>query len=59
MYLSREETNSSYPELGGEFGGKKHATIMHAHKTIAAKLETEANLKNAISIIKRKLQKAN
>ncbi len=59
MYLSREETNSSYPELGGEFGGKKHATIMHAHKTIAAKLETEATLKNAISIIKRKLQKAN
>ncbi len=34
MHLSRMLTNSSFPEIGREFGGKDHTTIMHACRQI-------------------------
>ena len=34
MYLSKELTNLSYPEIGRNFGGKDHTTIIHASKKI-------------------------
>ena len=34
MYLCRELTDSSYPEIGRQFGGKDHTTIIHACKQV-------------------------
>jgi len=31
MYLSKRLTNHSYPEVGREFGGKHHTTVMHSY----------------------------
>ena len=42
MYLSKELTNLSYPEIGRNFGGKDHTTIIHASKKID-KLLNESN----------------
>ncbi|MGE0488448.1 MAG: chromosomal replication initiator protein DnaA [Vulcanimicrobiota bacterium] len=39
MYLCKEMTGASYPEIGGEFGGKDHTTVMHACRKIDANLE--------------------
>jgi len=34
MYLARELTQMSLPEIGAAFGGRDHTTVMHACKTI-------------------------
>lgn len=34
MYLARELTDSSLPKIGGNFGGRDHTTVMHAHDKI-------------------------
>jgi chromosomal replication initiator protein len=39
MYLSRELTNHSFPEIGSFFGKKDHSTVMHAYKKIASESE--------------------
>ncbi len=34
MYLSRELTDLSLPEIGEQFGGKDHTTVLHSYKKI-------------------------
>ena len=34
IYLCRELTKASYPEIGEKFGGKDHSTIIHSVKKI-------------------------
>lgn len=34
MYLSKEITDKSYPEIGELFGGKDHTTVLHAYRKI-------------------------
>jgi len=34
MYLSKELTESSLPEIGKKFGGKHHTTVIHSIKKI-------------------------
>ncbi len=34
MWLCREVTSHSYPEIGDAFGGRDHTTVIHAVKTI-------------------------
>ena len=47
MYLSRTITEESYPEIGNKFGGKDHATVMHACK----KIEKEISLDRKTAVI--------
>lgn len=39
MYLCKELTGASYPEIGGEFGGRDHTTVMHSCRKIDANIE--------------------
>ena len=34
MYLCRELTDMSLPQIGKVFGGRDHTTVMHANKKI-------------------------
>ena len=34
MYLCKELTNKSYPDIGRRFGGRDHTTVIHAVKKI-------------------------
>ncbi len=34
MYLAKELTNHSLPEIGEAFGGRDHTTVLHAYRTI-------------------------
>tara|TARA_B100000686_G_C16789654_1_gene977742 strand:- start:2125 stop:3480 length:1356 start_codon:yes stop_codon:yes gene_type:complete len=48
MYLCREHTKSSLPEIGRQFGGKDHTTVIFSHKKISAKLRENNELKSSI-----------
>ena len=45
MYLARELTGSSYQEIGDAFGGRDHGTIMHACRSIDARIKGEENVR--------------
>jgi chromosomal replication initiator protein len=39
MYLAREETGASLPQIGEALGGRDHTTVMHGWEKIASKIE--------------------
>ena len=53
IYLCRELTKSSYPEIGEKFGGKDHSTIIHSFKKISKLMDSDAELKNTVESIRR------
>lgn len=55
MYLSRMLTDESFPNIGLEFGGKDHTTVMYAYEKIADELKDNNQLKEIINEIKTKL----
>lgn len=44
MYLAKELTPRSFPEIGRRFGGRDHSTVIHAVKTIEALRGTDADI---------------
>jgi len=44
MYLARELTSHSYPEIGETFGGRDHTTVMNACKRIALLKENDVKV---------------
>ena len=44
MYLAKNLTSLSYPEIGRQFGGRDHTTVMHAVKTIENLMKSDAQL---------------
>lgn len=55
MYLSRELTDESFPNIGKEFGGKDHTTVLYAHEKIENEILENNQLKDQISEIKERL----
>jgi len=52
MYISRELTDLSLPEIGASFGGKDHTTVMHACSKIREKIKNNNDFKEIIDKIK-------
>ncbi len=48
MYLARELTDNSLPQIGEEFGGRDHTTVIHSHKKIEKKNQNEEDFRNTI-----------
>ena len=44
MYLCRELTDSSLPQIGDHFGGRDHSTVIHACDKIANDLTKDPSL---------------
>jgi len=53
MYLSRELTDLSLPEIGVSFGGKDHTTVLHSYQKIKTRLNYDINLKERVERITR------
>ena len=56
IYIARELTEISYSELGNEFGGKDHSTIMHAYDKIAESIKLDSSLEAKINIMMREIK---
>lgn len=48
MYLARQLTDCSLPEIGDQFGGRDHATVIHACEKIENDLKTKAGFKTTV-----------
>ncbi|GAB4558073.1 MAG: hypothetical protein Tsb0020_02760 [Haliangiales bacterium] len=55
MYLARQHTSDSYPDLGRAFGGKHHTTVLSAVEKITAKLKSDPGLRGEIHAIENAL----
>lgn len=52
VWLCRDMTTASYPDIGSRFGGKDHSTVIHAAKKIDKLLAEDANLSKTIEELK-------
>ncbi|WP_052071946.1 chromosomal replication initiator protein DnaA [Sphingopyxis sp. MWB1] len=55
MYLAKELTPRSYPEIGRRFGGRDHSTVIHAVRTVEALRVHDSELDAEIAAIRRSL----
>jgi chromosomal replication initiator protein len=56
MYLCRELTRSSLPDIGKQFGGKDHTTVLHGYKQIKRLVESDEQFKAEIDQLISHLQ---
>ena len=56
MYLTRNLTEFSLPEIGTAFGGRNHATVIHAVKKVGVDCEKDEDVRRTVSMLKRQIQ---
>jgi chromosomal replication initiator protein len=56
MYFSKAMTKSSLASIGALIGGKDHATVLHACKTVNNLMDTDKRFKSQIESIEKKLK---
>jgi chromosomal replication initiator protein len=56
MYLARKLTGSSFPEIGSQFDGKDHSTVISAVKKIDGLLAQDANLRSVVTMLESRLR---
>ncbi|HTY85801.1 MAG TPA: chromosomal replication initiator protein DnaA [Silvibacterium sp.] len=49
MYLAKQMTEASLPEIGRQFGGKHHTTVMHSIGKIDEQRRTDKSLNNTLN----------
>ncbi|MBO5515867.1 MAG: chromosomal replication initiator protein DnaA [Schwartzia sp.] len=57
MYLCRELTNSSLPQIGERFGGRDHTTVMHAYNKILKQRQESSQFNETINELIEQIQK--
>ena len=56
MYLAKQLTSRSLPEIGRKFGGRDHTTVIHAVKKIEELIEGDSALAEDVELLRRMLQ---
>ena len=56
MYLAKQLTPRSLPEIGRRFGGRDHTTIMHGVRKIEELMSTDSQLNDDLQMLRRQLQ---
>jgi chromosomal replication initiator protein len=56
MYLAKQLTTRSLPEIGRKFGGRDHTTVMHAVRKIEELKSTDPALAEDVELLRRMLQ---
>ena len=55
MYLARQETEASLPQIGKALGDRDHTTVLHGANKISDEIERDETLRREIVTIKSKL----
>ena len=56
MYIMREVTNLTYEEIGVQFGGKKHSTVIYSLEAAESKMEDNPQLKSTVYDIMKSIK---
>ena len=56
MYLAKQLTSRSLPEIGRKFGGRDHTTVMHAVKKVEELAVSDQNFAEDVELLRRMLQ---
>jgi chromosomal replication initiator protein len=56
MYLAKELTQKSLPEIGELFGGRDHTTVLHAVRKIAAERQQLTELNQQLHVLEQTLK---
>jgi len=56
MYLAKELTQKSLPEIGDLFGGRDHTTVLHAVRKISEARSKNAELNHALHVLEQTLK---
>jgi chromosomal replication initiator protein len=55
MYLAKQLTSRSLPEIGRRFGGRDHTTVLHAIRKIEGELPGNSRLRDELDELKKQL----
>ncbi len=55
MYLCRKLTDASFPQIGEQFGGRDHTTVMHANEKLVNELLSDHELAAEIELLCKKI----
>lgn len=58
MFLTREMTGMSLPQIGNVFGGRDHTTVLHSYKTVEANMAENTDVKAVVEDIKSLVKSA-
>ncbi len=56
MYLCKQLTARSLPEIGRKFGGRDHTTVMHAVRKVDELLESDSAMAEDVELLRRMLE---
>jgi chromosomal replication initiator protein len=56
MYLAKNLTATSLPNIGRHFGGRDHTTVMHAISTIEQLMVTDSGVKEDMALLRKTLE---
>ncbi|HKF80880.1 MAG TPA: chromosomal replication initiator protein DnaA [Thermoleophilaceae bacterium] len=56
MFLARELTDHSLPEIGRGIGGRNHTTVLHAVNSVTASLGNDPSVRKAVYNLRRHLK---
>jgi chromosomal replication initiator protein len=55
MYLAKHLTEASLPEIGRQFGGKHHTTVLHSVEKIEETRKTDKDLNRMLNKLTEQL----
>ena len=58
MYLSKQLTNRSLPEIGRKFGNRDHTTVMHAVSRVTELMQADGDFAEGVELLRRMLESA-
>ena len=57
MYLARELTKGSLSEIGEQFGGRDHGTVLHAHRLVKNRMRDDGKIRQVVSFLDGQLNR--